>query len=173
MSALIDTNVLVYRYDPRFPEKQQIAEALLRRAIEEQEAYLPHQALIELFAATTRPQRGGGPPLLTREQASREVEELLALMTVLYPEEGVLRLALRGRAVYGLSWFDAHIWACAELYGLPELLTEDFEHGRLYGRVRAINPFHPAETVHERPAVYGDPTPPRRGAARRRGRSSP
>lgn len=26
-------------------------------------------------------------------------------------------------------------------YGLAELLSEDFEHGRLYGTVRAVNPF--------------------------------
>ena len=31
--ALIDTNVLVYRFDPRFPAKQRVAAALLRRGI--------------------------------------------------------------------------------------------------------------------------------------------
>jgi predicted nucleic acid-binding protein len=40
-----------------------------------------------------------------------------------------------------LSWFDAHIWAYAEFYGLPEILSEDFQHGRLYGTVRSVNPF--------------------------------
>jgi len=29
----------------------------------------------------------------------------------------------------------------AEYFGLSELLSEDFEHGRLYGTVRAVNPF--------------------------------
>jgi predicted nucleic acid-binding protein len=38
-------------------------------------------------------------------------------------------------------WFDAHLWAFAEVYGLSELLSEDFQHGRLYGAVRAVNPF--------------------------------
>jgi hypothetical protein len=33
------------------------------------------------------------------------------------------------------------MWAFAEYYGLPELLTEDFEHDRLYGTMRAVNPF--------------------------------
>ena len=31
--VLIDTNVLVYRYDDRFPEKQQVAEEVLREGI--------------------------------------------------------------------------------------------------------------------------------------------
>jgi predicted nucleic acid-binding protein len=53
----------------------------------------------------------------------------------------LVRMALRGMAAYQLSWFDAHLWAYAEHYGLPEILSEDFEHGRLYGNVRIRNPF--------------------------------
>jgi predicted nucleic acid-binding protein len=60
---------------------------------------------------------------------------------VLYPDERVLRVALRGAAAYQLSWFDAHLWAYAEVYGISELLSEDFQHGRRYGTVRAVNPF--------------------------------
>ena len=54
-----------------------------------------------------------------------------------------------------LSWFDAHLWAYAEVNGLPEILTEDFEHGRRYGSVRANNPFlAAADEAHELPALY-------------------
>jgi predicted nucleic acid-binding protein len=63
---------------------------------------------------------------------------------VVYPDEDVLYTALRGAAMYGLSWYDAHLWAYAERYELDELLSEDFEHGRFYGEVRARNPFLPA-----------------------------
>ena len=52
-----------------------------------------------------------------------------------------MRTALRGAAAYQLSWFDAHLWAYAEHYGLAELYSEDFTHRRLYGTVRAIDPF--------------------------------
>jgi predicted nucleic acid-binding protein len=44
-------------------------------------------------------------------------------------------------AAYQLSWFDAHFWAYAEHFGLEEILSEDFQHGRLYGTVRVTNPF--------------------------------
>jgi len=83
VAVLVDTNVLVYRYDFRYPDKQRIAE----RA-----------------------------------------------------------------ATYQLSWFDAHLWAYAEFYGLPELVSEDFTHGRIYGTVRAVDPFSPNSAVHESPA---------------------
>lgn len=88
----------------------------------------------------TRPLRGGAP-LLSAEEARREAEELLAQFEILYPDETVVRTALRGAAAYQLSWYDAHMWAYAEHYGLGELLSEDLEHGRLYGQVRVSNPF--------------------------------
>jgi predicted nucleic acid-binding protein len=141
MPVLVDTNVLVYRFDPRFPEKQRLATALLRRGIEDDTLRVPHQAVLEFVAVTTRVRGSDGAPLLERADALREAEEFLAQFTVLYPSEGVMRTALRGAAAYQLSWFDAHLWAYAEHYGLGEILSEDFEHGRLLGSVRIRNPF--------------------------------
>jgi predicted nucleic acid-binding protein len=101
---------------------------------------LPHQVLIEFVAAVSRPIPGRGP-LLSFEDARREAEELLAQFPVLYPNETIIRTALRGQATYGLSWFDAHLWAYADYYGIEEIFSEDFEHGRLYGTVHVTNPF--------------------------------
>jgi predicted nucleic acid-binding protein len=140
VAALVDTNIIVYRFDPRFPDKQQRASELLRRGIADDSIRLPHQAIVEFVAATTRP-LPGKPPLLTREHALREAEELLLQFTVLYPNEALVRIALRGAAAYQLSWFDAHVWAYAEYYGLEELISEDFQHDRQYGTVRVVNPF--------------------------------
>ena len=61
--------------------------------------------------------------------------------SVVYPDDQVLRTALRGMAAYQLNWFDAHMWAYAEAFGFPDLLSEDFQHGRLYGSVRVLDPF--------------------------------
>jgi predicted nucleic acid-binding protein len=101
---------------------------------------VPHQALVEFVAAVTRP-TSSGLPLLSPEDARREAEEILVQFEVLYPTEALLRTALRGAAAYQLGWFDAHLWAYAEYHGLAELLSEDFEHDRLYGTVRTVNPF--------------------------------
>jgi hypothetical protein len=49
--------------------------------------------------------------------------------------------ATSGSAACQLSWFDAHVWAYAEHYGLEELVSEDFQHDRIYGTVRVRNPF--------------------------------
>ena len=137
--TLIDTNILVYRYDGRFPDKQRIATEVLRDGIASGSARITHQSIVEFVAATTR----GGPEsrLLDAAAACREAEEFMAQFPILYPDASVLRTALRGAAAYDLSWFDAHLWAYAEVHGVAELLSEDFQHGRMYGTVLVRNPF--------------------------------
>lgn len=139
MAALVDTNILVYRFDSRFPEKQRIATEILRRGIDEDNVRVPHQAIIEFVAVVTRPIRGH--TILAPMDALREAEEFISQFKVLYPNEAILRNAMRGCAAYQLNWFDAQIWSCAEYYGLAELLTEDLQHDRAYGTVRVSNPF--------------------------------
>jgi predicted nucleic acid-binding protein len=140
VAALVDTNVLGCVYDPRVPAKQRRASDVLLAGLKADGVRLAHQAIVEFVAAVTRPASSGGP-LLPAAQARREAEELLATFGVLYPNDSVVRTALRGAAMYELSWFDAHMWAYAEVYGLAELWSEDFQHDRLYGTVRAVNPF--------------------------------
>lgn len=112
---------------------------ILRRGILEDSVRIPHQAIVEFIAVVTRSVRGH--VILQPPEALRQAEELLKEFTVLYPNEALLRQAVRGCAAYQLNWFDAHLWSYAEYYGLPVLLTEDFQHDRLYGSVRVMNPF--------------------------------
>lgn len=140
MAALVDTNVLVYRHDPRDPRRQARAEAFLRAGIEEGSLRIAHQAVVEFMAAVSRPM-GELRRLLEPQDALRETEELLRTYDVIYPDDHVLRTALQGMAAYGLSWWDAHMWAYAEAHGLETLFSEDFQQGRWYGGVRVVNPF--------------------------------
>lgn len=140
MAWLVDTNVLVYRHDARYPDKQKRARELLRSGLASGETRIPHQAIVEFVAATTRP-IAAGPSLLEPGDARRHAEDLLNQFTVLYPTEELVRLALRAMPAYGLSWFDAHLWAYAEFFGLRVLYSEDFQHERTYGTVQVLNPF--------------------------------
>lgn len=141
-AVLVDTNVLVYRFDRRNLRKQRIAEELLLRDVPEGILFVAHQSVFEFIAAVTKRPKGA-EPLLTLEQAIWEAEEILQTIEVLYPNHAVLRTALRGMAAYRLSWYDAHLWAYAEEYGIPRLFSEDFQDGRRYGAVTVSNPFLP------------------------------
>lgn len=156
MERLIDTNVLVYAVDGRSRAKQAIAAEILRRGADTGELIVPHQALIELVAVVSRPRADlAGAPLVEREAACILAEDLMRSFPVLYPDEAILTTAFHGVSTYGLSWFDAHLWAYAEANGIPEILSEDFEHGRHYGSVRVVDPFlSAADEVHELPPLY-------------------
>lgn len=140
VASLVDTNILVYRCDDGDPAKRIAATNLLRKGGADRSLRLPHQALVEFVNSVTRG-RSGGRSILPREEAWRQAEDLLNEFPILYPNESVFRTAMLGMAAYRLPWYDAHLWAYAEHYGIPEILSEDFEHGRWYGTVRVRNPF--------------------------------
>ena len=95
--------------------------------------------VIEFGTATTR--RSADTRLLCRADALREPEDIMAQYPIVYPNEAVLRAALRGFVAYGISWYDAHSWAYADAYGLAQIISADFKHGRLNGSVVVRNPF--------------------------------
>jgi predicted nucleic acid-binding protein len=140
VASLVDTNILVYRCDPRDPAKREAAREVLREGEMSGDLRIPHQSLVEFVDSATR-LRGQAAPIMTLEAATRQAELFMVQFPVLYPNDHVFRMALYGIATYRLPWFDAHLWAYAEHYGLAEILSEDFEHGRRYGGVRIRNPF--------------------------------
>jgi len=101
VAALVDTNLLVYRYDGRLPDKQKKATEILRRGIAEDSVRIPNQAIVEFVAAVTRNIRGH--VILDPNSALREAEEMLKQFKVLYPEEAMLRHTIRGCAAYQLN----------------------------------------------------------------------
>ena len=86
MAALVDTNVLVHRFDARFPEKQTRADALLREGIARDTLRIAHQGVVEFVAATTRPRRDGST-LLEPSIARHEAEDLLRQFEVIHPDD--------------------------------------------------------------------------------------
>lgn len=141
MAALLDTNVLVYAFDPRDPAKQRVAARILEDTVLGGEICIPHQALVEFLSAVTKPAKPSKDPLLSLADACKEVEEFTISCPILYPDVSLVQMALRGVTYYRLRWFDAHLLAYAERYGLDILYSEDFQDGRIYGAVRVVNPF--------------------------------
>lgn len=137
MSApeFLDTNVLVYAYDPSDPRKQEIARSLVRRAVVGEIA-TSSQVLGE-FAAT----------LLHKLKPPAKPEELMALLDTLGPiklvpldGDAILR-AVQARAQYGIHFYDGMIVAAAERGGCQKILSEDFNTGQEYFGIGVENPF--------------------------------
>jgi predicted nucleic acid-binding protein len=137
MSALefLDTNILVYAYDLSAPRKQQIAQALVRRAVAG-EVTASSQVLAE-FAAT----------LLHKLKPAIKPEDLMVLLDTLGPiklvpiDGDVVLRAVQARAHYGLHFYDGMIVAAAERGGCKKIWSADLNASQIYFNCVVENPF--------------------------------
>ena len=140
---LIDTNVLVYAYDPRDRVKQRRALAVLRRLVAVGRGKISTQVLGEFCAITTAKL----DPPLTRTEAVDQAVALAATWPILLVTPFIVFEAARGAAQHRLPYWDAQLWATARLNQIPAILTEDFADGNLLEGVRFVNPFADAFDV--------------------------
>jgi predicted nucleic acid-binding protein len=137
-AVLVDTNLLVYAWDPADAHKQERAIATLDGLHSAGAGRLSAQSLAEFFAAVTR----GAKPRLTPAKAARQVEGLAASWPVLDVTPLVVIEATRGVADHHLSYWDAQLWATARLNQIPVIFSEDFASGSVLKGVRFVDPFH-------------------------------
>ncbi len=136
-TVLLDTDVLVYRHDPRDRAKQNAALKLFRSLAEAERAATSAQCLAEFYRVVTRRL----PEPISPREALAEVARYAEIVTVLDVTAVAVLEACRGSAEHGLSVWDALVWACAKLEQIPFLLTEDGEHGRAIEGVTYLDPF--------------------------------
>jgi predicted nucleic acid-binding protein len=136
---LVDTNILVYPFDPRDAIKQRRAIAVVSHLIDHGLAVLSVQCLSEFYNAVTRRL---AEPMSTRD-GLLEVERFMGTCRVFDLTPAAVLEACRNAGARKLSVWDALIWAVAKLNQVPYVLTEDFQHGRFLEGVRFQNPFAP------------------------------
>ncbi len=134
----VDTNVLVYLFDDDSPEKQSRARELFES--EAENLVLSTQVLGEFYVTVTRKLARPLPPKLAREA----VDDLCALRVRPVRAELVQAAARRSDASQ-LSYWDALIVETAVDAGAATLLTEDLQHGQVFGDLRVVDPFRNPE----------------------------
>lgn len=131
----LDSNILIYSYDPRDSRKQEIAQKLVLRAIQG-DALASTQVLAE-FAST----------LLHKMTPAARLDDVKAVLDTLspiklvLPDEGIVRRAVEARAAYGIHFYDGMIVAAAERGGCERIWSEDLNSGQKYFGVVVENPF--------------------------------
>ena len=131
----LDTNVLVYAYDPGDPHKQRIAQGLVRKALAGE--FLASTQVLAEFAAT----------LLHKTVPPARPEDVTAVLDALGPirvvvcDRDVVRRAVEVRAEYGLHFYDGMIVAAAERGGCARIWSEDLNAGQKYFGIAVENPF--------------------------------
>ena len=136
---LIDTNLLIYLYDPNQPDKQKQSERILEQLELTRSGRLSVQALAEFFSVATRKLS----PSLTSAQALDQVTLFTRLWPVFDLTPMIVMEAGRGVRDHKLSYYDAQVWATARPNQLSVVFSEDFRDGSILEGVRFVNPFSP------------------------------
>jgi predicted nucleic acid-binding protein len=134
-SILLDTNVLVYSFDVRYPEKQRHAKALIYHLESIDAACLSVQCLGEFFRTMTTKFQ------LLPEEMVVQVEAWQQAFPIFELTSQVVLEAVRGVRDHQLSYYDAQIWAVARLNQIPLVFSEDFQDGQTLEGVRFVDPF--------------------------------
>ena len=133
--SFLDTNILVYAYDPSEPRRQKIAQDLVKGAFNGQ-SLISAQILAE-FAAT----------LLHKVAVRRTADEVTVILDILAPikciapDSDIVRRAVEAHGAYGLPFYDGMIIAAAERAGAERIWSEDLDAGQKYFGVEIANPF--------------------------------
>ena len=138
MSArrFVDTNILLYAKDASEPEKQPVAEALMRELWQSRSGRISVQVLNEYFVTVTQKLDPG----LTKDEAWGDMEALGA-----WEPQGIdfdlLTSAFRIHGRYGLSWWDSLIVSAAAALNCDEILSEGLFVEQVYEGIPVVNPF--------------------------------
>ena len=129
----LDTNILVYVYDLRYPQKQAKAHELVRSIIRRQTGVISTQVLQE-FASVA----------LTKLHHSVEsiIHELILFesLEVVQVNPKLIRQGVELIERYKIHFWDAILLAAAQEARCDQLFSEDFPDGAAYGNVRVVNP---------------------------------
>jgi predicted nucleic acid-binding protein len=136
----VDTNVLVYAYDPEEGDKRSQAMRVLARLGTTRRGSISAQVLGEFFVTVTRKIT----PPLSVEEAAQRITNYVRSWVVYDLTEAVVAEAVRSVGQHQFPYWDGLIWATAKLNGVANVLSEDFSDGQLIEGVRFLNPF--AET---------------------------
>ncbi len=133
--VFFDSNILIYFADGADPQKQLIAENLIKNAVINDTGVISTQSLHEFFAATTR------KLLCTKEKAKEYIENFSESFTVEQVSVPLILKAINISIKNQFSFWDSLILAAAIQTGCIICYSEDLTNGQIVDGVKILNPF--------------------------------
>ena len=134
MSALFDTNNLLYADDADAGAKTNAARDLLRHAMSTRTGVVSTQVLQEFYVNARRKLHLDGA-------AARARVEVYLGFDVVTITPALLLAAVDLNRLDSVSFWDALVVRAAEQAGCDTLYSEDLQAGRRFGALRVVNPF--------------------------------
>ena len=132
--TFLDSNILFYSDDSRFPAKRKKALALIRSHRINRNGVVSLQVLQEYFTNVTR--KLGLDPAIARRKV-----EIFSHFHLVEPTLNDVLSAIDLHRLNKISYWDALIVRCASGSGCTTVLSEDMQHGQTIAGVKIVNPF--------------------------------
>jgi predicted nucleic acid-binding protein len=136
-SYFLDTNIFVYSFDPREPQKATVAEKLITRAVISGLGAVSYQVVQEFLNVGLR--KFG--TVMTAAEVERYFFRIFLPLMKISSSTNLFLEALHLQSSRQLAWSDALIVAAALQGGCKILYSEDFPHGQRFGDLVVENPF--------------------------------
>ncbi len=136
-SFFLDSNVLVYSFDPAEPAKSLRAKALIREALASGKGVVSYQVVQEFLNVALRK----FVQTMTTLEAEQYLSVTLVPLLAVQSSRSLFAQALRLSRDFSVSWYDSLIVAAALEARCGILYSEDFQHGQKFSDLRVVNPF--------------------------------
>ena len=138
----LDTNILLYAHDPRYPAKQEISLKLIETV---EDGVLLWQVACEYLAASRKLASFG----FDLKSAWENIIDLQVIWMFKLPTADVLENAVELMNHYSLSFWDAMIISSCKTNNVSRLYTEDFSAYPMINGIEIINPYSAILTKRE------------------------
>ena len=135
--SFLDTNILVYAFDPEATSKREYAQLRITRALATRDAVISFQVVQEFLNVATRKPRC----YMTQPEAQAYLSQVLMPLCEVFPGASQYSSALSIADETGWTFYDSLIVSSALAAGCGVLLTEDLQHGRTVRGLEIRNPF--------------------------------
>ena len=136
----LDTNILVYTFDPSDRKKRDTARDLVNGALADNQGLISWQVVQEFLNVARR--KFATP--LSPEDCRLYLRQVLAPLCEVFPSIDLYQRALEIHERENFSYYDSLIVAAADEAGCRTLFTEDLREGSLASGLAIRNPFRSA-----------------------------
>lgn len=133
----LDTNILIYSFDPNEKKKRNISQKLIQKAIKEQSGCLSWQVVQEFLNVVTSKFKKP----LSQQNCKQYLDDVLLPLCEIYPSKNVYHYALEVMNRWKFSLYDSLIISAATKSDCNLLYSEDLQHNQIIGPLKVQNPF--------------------------------
>ena len=131
----LDSNILVYCFDTNSPNKQDVAQKIVKKLVDSKNGQLSTQSLQEFFNVITRKLN------CTKENAKQSVEYFSAAFPVHCNTVKDILTAISISIKTQFSFYDSLIVAAAKAENCDIVYSEDLNNGQEIDGIKIVNPF--------------------------------